>query len=109
MYSSDDKDEDVGSNLKDRSSYLLPIKCYSSIGAIDLVEQGYKFGTFGMVNKASFFPVNDCKWVCVCVCVFIYIYSRTSIIQTTVCHLNVKSVQTNEFIRICELSDYLAS
>ena len=39
-------------------------------------------------------------------------YSRTSIIRTPVCHLNVKGVQINEFVRISELSDkihYLAS
>ena len=45
-------------------------------------------------------------------CVYIYIYSRTSIIQTPVCHFNVKGVQINEFVRISELSDkihYLAS
>ena len=39
------------------------------------------------------------------------IYSRTSIIRTPVCHLNVKGVQINEFVRISELSDkiqYLA-
>ena len=42
----------------------------------------------------------------------IYIYSRTSIIRTPVCHLNVKGVQINEFVQISELSDkihYLAS
>ena len=41
-----------------------------------------------------------------------YVYSRTSIIQTPVWHFNVKSIQINEFVRICELSDkihYLAS
>ena len=44
--------------------------------------------------------------------VYIHMYSRTSIIQTPVCHFNVKSVQINEFVRISELSDkihYLAS
>ena len=41
-----------------------------------------------------------------------HIYSRTSIIQTPVCHFNVKGVQINEFVQISELSDkihYLAS
>ena len=41
-----------------------------------------------------------------------YVYSRTLIIQTPVCHFNVKSVQINEFVRISELSDkihYLVS
>ena len=42
----------------------------------------------------------------------VYIYSRISIIWTPVCHVNVKGVQINEFVRISELSDkiyYLAS
>ena len=42
----------------------------------------------------------------------ILIYSKTSIIQTPVCHFYVKSVQVNEFVRMSELSDkihYLAS
>ena len=40
------------------------------------------------------------------------IYSRTSIIQTPLCHFNVKGVQINEFVQVSELSDkmhYLAS
>ena len=32
-------------------------------------------------------------------------YSRTSIIQTPMCHLNVRGVQISEFVRISELSD----
>ena len=31
--------------------------------------------------------------------------SRTSVIQTPVCHFNVKGVQISEFVRISELSD----
>ena len=41
-----------------------------------------------------------------------YNYSRTSVIQTPVCHFNVKGVQINEFAWISGLSDkihYLAS
>ena len=44
--------------------------------------------------------------------IYIYIYSRTSIIQTPLCHVNVKGVQINEFVQVSELSDkihYLAS
>ena len=40
------------------------------------------------------------------------LYSRTLIIQTPVCHFNVKGIQISEFIQISELSDkmhYLAS
>ena len=53
-------------------------------------------------------PITDDGAIYVYVCM----YSRTSIIQTPVCHLNVKSVQINEFVWISELSDkmyYLAS
>ena len=51
-------------------------------------------------------------YVQVYVCMYICIYSRTSIIQTPMCHLNVKGVQISKFVRISELSDkihYLAS
>ena len=32
-------------------------------------------------------------------------YSRTSIIRTPMCHLNLKGVQIREFVRVGELSD----
>ena len=37
-------------------------------------------------------------------CINSWQYSRTSIIQTPVCHYNAKGVQINEFVRISELS-----
>ena len=51
-------------------------------------------------------------YVYIYIYIYIYIYSRTSIIRTPVCHLDVKGGQINEFVWISELSDkmhYLAS
>ena len=70
------------------------------------------------LNEIIYIRMYACMYGCmdVCVCMYVYVYvcmySRTSIIQTPVCHFNVKGVQINEFVRISELSDkihYLAS